>query len=286
PPTAPGIVYSNSAYNQYYQQAINQRTDTLYGLNGVFVAGPELELRATAYYEDKEGYGVSPEAYATSLSSHNAQRLLVPGLNAPLGLQYGLSTVAGTRKGLVAGANWVVGAHTLDAGVWRERDEYHRTQARYNQVGGNPAGRPLLDQPVHLQRDFWSTRVSTQLHIKDTWRLLDERLAIELGAKALDLDYEIAGARNPGDYIANRRPVIRDEWKDSFLPQAGAVWSFGREQLFASWSQTLALPQGADDIYSQASPAASGPEAETAENLELGLRSNRATFNGVVALYG
>lgn len=285
PVTAPGIAYSNGAYNQYYQQAINQRTDTLYGLSGAFVAGPDVELRATAYYEDKEGYGVSPEAYATSLSSHNAQRLLVPGLHAPLGLQYGLSTVGGTREGLVAAATWVVGAHTLDVGAWRERDEYHRTQARYNQDGGNPAGRPLLDQPVHLQRDFWSTRRSTQLHLKDTWRLLDERLAIELGAKALDLDYQIAGARNPGDYIAGRRPVIRDNWKDGFLPQAGVVWSFGREQLFASWSQTLALPQGADDIYSQASPAAPGPEAETAENLELGLRSNRATFNGVVALY-
>ena len=284
-PSVAGIAYSNTGYNQYYQQAINQRTDTLYGLNGLFVLSPDLELRSTLYYEDKDGYGVSPEAYATSLASHNAQRAIVPGLYAPLGLQYGLSTVAGTRQGALAALTWQVGAHSIDAGAWRERDRYHRTQARYNQVGGNPAGQPLLDQPVHLQRDFWSTRTSTQLHLKDTWRLLDDRLALEFGAKALDLEYEIEGQRNPADYIAGRRPLIRDRWKDGFLPQAGAVYSFGREQLFASWSQTLALPQGADDIYSQASPAAPGPEAETAENLELGLRSNRGTFNGVLALY-
>ncbi len=39
-----------------------------------------LSFRTTAYYEDKDGYGVSPEAYATSLSSYNAERNIIPGL--------------------------------------------------------------------------------------------------------------------------------------------------------------------------------------------------------------
>jgi len=285
PEAVPGVAYSHTGYNQYYRQAINQRTDYLYGLNGLFVLSPDTELRGTLYYEDKTGYGVSPEAYATSLAAHNAQRSIIAGLNAPLGLQYGLSTVDGTRRGATAALAWQFGEHTLDAGFWVERDRYHRTQARFNQAGGNPAGEPLLDQPVHLQRDFWSTRDALQLHLKDTWRLLDDRLALELGVKALDLEYRIEGPRNPADYINQRSPRIRDSWKDSFLPQVGAVWNFGREQLFASYSETLALPSGADDIFSQASPAAPGPEAETATNLEFGLRSNRPTFNGVAALY-
>ncbi len=286
PPTVPGVAYSNSGYNQYYQQAINQRTDTLYGLDGHFVLSPDVELRGTAYYEDKDGYGVSPEAYATSLASHRAQRSIIPGLYAPLGLQYGLSTVAGTRQARWPGwpYSWVRTASMPACGASATAITAPRPAT--TKVGGNPAGQPLLDQPVHLQRDFWSTRTSTQLHLKDTWRLLDDRLTIDYGAKALDLEYEIEGQRNPADYIAGRRPLIRDRWKDGFLPQAGAVYSFDRQQLFASWSQTMALPQGADDIYSLASPGAPGPEAETAQNLEFGLRTNRETFNGVLAVYG
>ena len=93
PETTPGVVYSNPLYNQYYKQAINSRTDTLYRLSGALPVSSNLRLEGTAYYEDKEGYGVSPEAYSTSLNSNNAQRV------APRGLQYGLSEVSGEAQG-------------------------------------------------------------------------------------------------------------------------------------------------------------------------------------------
>ncbi|MGH6998343.1 MAG: TonB-dependent receptor, partial [Phenylobacterium sp.] len=246
PITAPGITYSNNAYNQYYKQAINSRTDYLWALTAKTPLSDNVNLSATAYYEDKQGYGVSPEAYATSLTSYNAQRLILAGLNAPRGLQYGLSTINGERKGLSANGEWRAANHSVQAGLWYEDDDYHRTQARYNHAGGNPDGAPLLNEPVHLQRNYVSTRQSTQFFLKDVISLLDDRLKLDVGFKGLWVDYEITGYRNPGDYIAQRRPTLTAKWEDGFLPQVGAVYDLtDREQVFASYSENMALPRGA-----------------------------------------
>ena len=284
--SAPGVAYSNPLYNQYYKQAINSRQDQLYGLTFASQITPDLKFTATGYYEDKKGYGVSPEAYATSLTNYNAERLILPGLFAPRGLQYGLSTIDGTRKGVTGSVSYRFGIHTVQIGGWYERDEFHRTQQRYNQEGGSPDGRPLLNEPVHLQRNFNSTRDSTQISIKDTIALLDSRLKVDLGFKALNLDYKISGARNPGDFINNRRPTISTTWKDNFLPQVGAVFNITpRNQIFASYSESMALPRGADDIFAAASPLAPPPAAERAKNIELGARANQPTFNVSFTVY-
>ncbi|HQT53115.1 MAG TPA: TonB-dependent receptor [Phenylobacterium sp.] len=286
PVTAAGITYSNTAYNQYYKQAINSRQDHLYGLTYDTPIGESLKLTVGAYYESKEGYGVSPEAYATSLTNYNAERLIVPGLFAPLGLQYGLSTVDGTRQGATGKLTWSIANHDISGGVWVENDDYHRTQQRYNQVGGSPDGAPLLSQPVHLQRNYVSTRDTVEFFLKDTIGLLDDRLKIDLGLKSLSVDYNIAGYRNPADFIARRQPSVSKTWEDNFLPQVGAVLDVnGRDQIFASYSENMALPRGADDIFSAASPLAPGPEAETSKNWEIGYRANRPTFNASIVAY-
>lgn len=100
PQITPGVPYSNTAYNQYYKQAINQRRDNLTTLRGSFALTPDLRSVTSLYYEGKRGYGVSPEAYATSAKLHNAEAGSVPGLYAPLGVQYGLSKISGHRYGL------------------------------------------------------------------------------------------------------------------------------------------------------------------------------------------
>jgi iron complex outermembrane receptor protein len=286
PEAVPGVPFSHTAYNQYYRQAINSRDDRLYSVSLISPLTATLELRVRGYYEDKDGFGVSPEAYATSLANHNNQRDIVPGLTAPRGLQYGLSTVGGVRKGLTTSAEYQLGVHTFSAGVWIEQDDYHRTQARYNHENGDPAGAPLLDEPVHLQRDYVSTRDTVQFFVKDVISLVDDRLRLDLGFKAIDIDYQITGYRNPGDYIAQRTPTLKDNWRDSFLPQVGLVFDLtSREQIFASYSENLALPRGADDVFSAASPLVPGPEAEEARNVEIGVRANRATFNASLVAY-
>jgi iron complex outermembrane receptor protein len=284
--TAPTIPFSNTLYNQYFKQAINSRTDYLYSVSGNFQVTDDLNFRPVAYYEDKQGYGVSPEAYATSLPAYNAQRLIVPGLFAPRGLQYGLSTIQGTRYGVLGDFAARVGPHRLEFGFWAENDDYRRTQDRFNHANGNPDGAPLLNEPVHRQRDYISNRETLQLHAKATFNLLDDRLKLDVGAKGLTIAYEIRGYRNPGDYIARRQPRLTDRYEDLFLPQVGGVFNLtDREQMFASYSENLALPRGADDIFSAASPLAPGPEPETATNYEIGIRTNRPAFNASLAGY-
>jgi iron complex outermembrane receptor protein len=286
PATVAGIPFSNTAHNQYFEQAVNDRRDILYGLTAELPITDALTFKGTVYYEDKTGFGTSPEAYATSLTAHNAQRLIIPGLFAPRGLQYGLSTVDGTRFGLITQATLEAGAHTLNVGLWVEDDDYTRGQARYNMSNGDPAGRPLLNEPVHLQRLYTSTRDTTQIWLKDTISLFDNRVSLELGAKALQIDYEIAGFRLPSDYINQRQPRIPETYEDFFLPQIGLVWNITRmEQFFVSYAENFAFPQGADDIFSLASPSAPNPAAEESKNFEIGLRANHPTFNGAIAAY-
>lgn len=287
PVTTPGIAYSNALHNQYYRQAINSREDVLYNLALRAPVSSNVRFEGNLYYEDKDGYGVSPENYNTSLTNHNAQIAAgITGLYAPLGLQYGLSTVNGHRYGAVARAIVEAGPHTLSIGFWSERDEFHRTQARYNQVGGNPAGQPLLDQTVHRQRNFVSTRETLQFFVHDAIALFDNRVTLELGVKALSIDYEIAGYRNPADYINFRQPTLTADWEDLFLPNVGVVWKVtSTEQIFASYAENLALPRGADDVFAAASPLAPAPEGETARNFEIGVRTNRPTFNASLAAY-
>lgn len=285
PAVAGGPPYSNAAYNQYYKFAVNSRQDHLYGLTLNLPVGEAISASATAYYEDKGGYGVSPEAYATSLTNYNAERLIVPGLTAPRGIQYGLSGIDGIRKGITGHADFEAGIHLLSVGGWVEKDDYHRTQARYNVANGHPDGDPLFNEPVHLQKNFVSTRETLSFFVKDSISLLGDALKLELGFKGLDIDYTISGKRLPADYINQRTPTITDNWKDAFLPQVGFVYSFGRDQVFGSYSENMALPRGADDVFAVASPAVPGPEAETAKNLELGVRANRPTFNASFVVY-
>ncbi|MCU1717256.1 TonB-dependent receptor [Pseudomonas sp. 5P_3.1_Bac2] len=285
PESVPGVRYSNSNYNQYYKQAVNQRRDTLYSLGGQFQLRPDLLNYTTLYYEAKKGFGVSPEAYSTSLSLHNAESN-VPGLYDPKGLQYGLSALSGHRFGGRTGLQWLVGAHQIDSGLWAETDVFNRQQGRYNLSDGSPTGERLLNEPVHLQGDFSSTRNSLQYHLKDTWSLLDDRLLLQAGFKSLHLEYRIEGYRNAGDYINNRQPRLSTQWNDAFLPQAGLVYNLTDDtQVFASYSENMALPRGADDIFRTASPSAPPPKAERAKNYEVGYRINRPSFNASWALY-
>ena len=286
-PAVYGPTYSNSNYGQYYKFAVNKRVDHLYGLTLNTPITDAISVSSTAYYEDKGGYGVSPEAYSTSLAAYKAEVAVgITGLTAPKGLQYGRSAPHGTRKGVTFKGDWKLGFNTLQAGVWVEQDKYHRTQARYNVVDGNPDGAPLLNEPVRLQRDYRSSRDTVQFFVKDTLNLIDDKLKLDLGFKTLDIDYNIHGKRQIADYINLRSPSIDATWKDDFLPQLGLVYAVNpHDQLFASYSENMALPRGADDVFSTASPGAPGPQAERSTNYELGYRANRPTFNASIVAY-
>jgi iron complex outermembrane receptor protein len=286
-PTVAGIPYSNPEYANYYGLQVNHRSDYLYNFTGHVDVSASVKLLLTGYYEDKGGYGVSSEDYATALDNYNSEKDVISGLVAPRGVEYGLSTLGGERRGAVLGGSFELANQLFEAMVWLEHDSYHRTQARYNLTGGAPDGTPLYGEPVYLRRDYRSERRTTQVSLKDTISLANDKLKLELGVKALNLNYELAGARNLTDYVSGVRPSMTAHWQDRLLPQLGVAYSLSRhEQLFTSYAESLALPQGADDIFTAATSVnVPAPAAERAQNVELGIRTSRPTFNGVAAIY-
>lgn len=297
--TAPTIRYSDPRYAYVYNLAINIRNDRLYG--GTFHLGMTDNVYAefTGYWEDKSGYGVSPDAYANSLTRFVQQNALGQAVVAPRGIQFGKSGVGGDRYGLLGSIHAAVGAQTIQAGYWAELDKYHRTQLRYNTIGGAPDGAQIESEVVYRRRDYNSRRDTLQLFLKDTVTLLDEKLVVELGVKSLSVDYRQQGYRDFNDYarvvggvaVAGWGPQLNTAaYKDHFLPMAGAVYKIGgRSQVFASYAENYALPKGMDDIYAVALNSSAAlvpqPAAEKARNYEVGVRTNQREFYAALAGY-
>ncbi|MFV8818167.1 TonB-dependent receptor [Haliea sp. E17] len=285
-------IYTGGNCTSYYEDRINVRDDKLYSLSFHTDLMDSLYLKSTAYYEDKDGYGVSPDSYPNSLGIYTEQAAAGLDVVHPRGVQYGLSGVGGDRKGIVAGLEWSVGNHVLSLGGWYEDETYNRTQQRLNKTEGSADGKVIRDETVYYRRDYTSVRETTQFYLKDSILLMDDRLNLQVGFKSLNVDYSLDGYRDYADYEIDSQPgygpqQIEADYSKGFLPMIGAVYNLSdHDQLFTSWSQQYALPKGADDIFSTATSfTTQAPDGEEAENYEIGIRTNRPTFNGAVSLY-
>lgn len=291
--------FIGSTCTSYFEDRINIRQDSLYHLTFETDLTDSIDVFATYYLEDKDGFGVSPDGFSNTLGRYNDQSNV--GLNVvfPRGVQYGLSTVGGEREGFLAGGEWRIANHTISAGFWIEDETYNRTQLRLNKVGGSQDGAVLFDEVAYFRRNYTTTRETTQLYISDVMSFLDDRLNVEVGIKSLSVDYTLNGYRDFNDYAIRDATApggslpgygpqsIAAEYEENFLPMIGAVYDLNAtDQIFGSWSQNFALPRGADDIFDNAtSTPLPAPEGETAENFEIGIRTNRSQFFGAATAY-
>ncbi|MEC8228613.1 MAG: TonB-dependent receptor [Pseudomonadota bacterium] len=285
-------VFTGSNCTSYYEDRINIRDDKLYSLGFGTYLSEDIQLTATAYFEDKDGYGVSPDSYTNSLGIYEDQAAAGLDVVHPRGVQYGLSTVGGEREGLVAGVSWFMGDHKVEFGGWVEQDTYNRTQARLNKTGGSADGDVIWDEVVYYRRDYTAVRDTTQLYLKDTISLLEDDLVLEVGMKSLSIDYSLDGYRDYNDYEIDGEEGygpqhVEADYTNNFLPMVGAVYRLNdTDQLFASIAQNYALPAGTDDIFDNAIGfAAEAPKGEESDNIEFGYRTNSENYNGAVAVF-
>ncbi len=284
----------------YFADRVNIRQDSLYGLTFETDLSDSVFVTATAYYEDKDGFGVSPDSYGNTLDRYLDQIEVGVPVTHPRGVQYGLSTVGGDRSGLVFDLAWEMANHELQLGGWVEEDVYDRTQLRLNNTNGSADGEVLFDEVAYFRRDYRATRETTQVYVKDTISLMEDRLKVEIGAKLLDIDYQLDGYRDFADYairvgdpgegdtLPGYGPqLVTANYSSDPLPMLGAVYELNQtDQLFASYSQNFALPRGADTIFDDAvSFAAPQPHAEESTNYELGFRTSRPEFNATAAVF-
>ena len=158
-------VFTGSNCTSYYEDRINVRDDQLYSLQLETYLTDNLLFAGTYYFEDKDGYGVSPDSYSNTLSIY--QRQATAGLDVvhPRGVQYGLSSVGGDRKGFVTDFTLELESNVIEFGGWREKDTYNRTQQRLNKTGGSADGEVLWDEVAYYRRDYTAVRETTQLYL-------------------------------------------------------------------------------------------------------------------------
>lgn len=285
-------VNTDASCTQYFEDRVNIREDRLYSLGVVSQLTPALGLDATAYYEDKDGFGVSPDSYGNTRAIFLRQQAAGLDVTHPRGVQYGLSTVGGDRQGAVVHFDLELGRHSIEFGGWYEDETYNRTQLRLNKTAGSADGAVIADEVAYFRRNYETTRETLQHYLTDTILLMDDRLSVELGFKGLSIDYSLEGFRDFNDYEIDSGPGygpadIEADYDELFLPMVGFVYQLTADtELFGSYGQNYALPQGTDDIFDNAVGfTTEEPDAEEAENWELGLRTNRATYSGSLALF-
>lgn len=284
---------------EHYTEWQNGRRDSLLSLSGDFLFNDAVGFRFTGYYENKNGWGVGGTPPSTATGLYNDAIAGTPGrtdiaildpqqVDADGNVTHvGAMTrreeiMGGDRYGLTTSVAWETERNKLEVGAWYENYDFDQVRPLYNL---DPATGALLkgELPVVIYYDnHFSTEVK-QLYVKDTLRLLEDRLTLEFGAKGLDVKRDYHGIANLADFNASvtRRVTLKNS--DWFQPQVGASYSFGNGvQVFANYAENfssaprLALTSGAFNPDLQ-------PEEST--NIDLGIRAESTSWSGYLALY-
>jgi iron complex outermembrane receptor protein len=257
-----------------YWNAAGLREDHLGYLSLELPLGETMMWTTTAYLHTNEGQGLWGTPYVAT-----------PG-GAPLSVrttEYDID-----RRGLVTALNFELGAHTINAGIWYEDNEFNQARRFY--------GEPFLDRPTRSFTKFQSnpfftqweyefTTETVQFHVQDTWQVSDD-LRLEFGFKSVIVDVE-ADTR----VGANKTGKIKTD--ETFLPQIGFVYTLNDQHEFfgdiarnvraligsATGTSPFASSQAAfDEIRGSIKP-------EMSTTWELGWRFLGDRLEGVVTAY-
>ncbi|MEA9866235.1 TonB-dependent receptor [Xanthomonas campestris pv. campestris] len=264
PQSLAGLPDDYSWLDASYYAGGGLRRDNLAGLSGTFVFGGAT-LDAAGYYHANRGEGQWVTPY------------VVTSAQIPVSMRttdYGLDRFGGTSA-----LKWSWGNHDLEAGVWAENAR--TTQGRNYFALGNEGYTSLYnvyEAQTPFRRDF-QQRYTTQtrmLYLQDTVRLLDDRLTVNYGAKALSTTTR-AQSLVPTTALAQGR--IRAE--DNFLPQVGVNYKLDeRQDIYASYSKNIAAFGFTPFATSQAAfdRSRSTLEPEESQTVQVGYRVQDAQF--------
>lgn len=262
------------------------RDDNLYYLAGDFFLADGFSLRALAYHHDDRGEGHNWNSGAWS-NKGTAQEI-------PIIFRNTIYTI--DRDGGTLSFDWELGAHRIEGGVWYERNT--SSAERYQTAVDGPrdlSGMNTLpsDVGVFAQRTRWKTH---QFFLKDTWRLLDDRLTLEFGAKSPHATSDAQAL--PGDAKAPISPTSNNQFatgslkaSKNFLPSIGANFRLAEHhEIFASYAENIAMFQGGFKLgpqaVSQATWNAQGNlKPEESRSLEAGYRFVTDTLQASIAAY-
>ncbi|WP_373988828.1 TonB-dependent receptor [Duganella sp. BuS-21] len=258
----------NSLDDAYYS-AGGLRKDTIGGLTLDLQLRSNLNLKTTIYHHDNEGQGHWYTPYVPTNASN------------PISLRTTEYTIG--RDGVTSDLSWELGDHTINAGLWGERNE-HTASRNYYAVTGPSDTMYFLNNPFATEWKQKFVTTTSQYYLQDTLALMDGKLKLNAGFKALDVEIKatnLVGTRAAGSIGAEKK----------FLPQAGVNYAItGNDEVFASAAKNMRAHQpGVTGPFSQTQVAYNAGIAslkpETSTNIDLGYRFKRDSLQGSLAVY-
>ena len=299
-----------------YDKNRNNRRDTIFSLRAVITPRTDLKITLSPYYQDRWGASYGGVPYNTARTLYQSAILAQPGrtdIVAPLGYPAALlaapntlptgvtslasvddaadnrpnareATIHGHRAGIPLGVNWKTGNHTIEAGGWFEEEKSSSVRKLRNVVGG------VITNPfdwsnfitVYFDRQ---TKLNTrQFYLKDTYRLLDNRLALSAGIKSLNVKTDYEGVPDNTYFDRGLRVHRTPTYSDNFIPQFGATYELTKtDELFANYSENFSSPS--TDIIGGSKFVEGELKAERANNIDFGIRTNRGKWSASLAGY-
>jgi len=247
------------------------RHDNLAGLSGTFNLNDHTTLNLGTYYHDNRGEGQWATPYVASSPA------------VPLAMRttdYGLDRYGGTGS-----LTYTIANNDIEVGFWAENAKTNQERNYFYLTGAYDYLSNFYENEEPFLRGFFQ-RYNTQTRMayaSDTIHLLDDRLTLNVGAKAL-------GVTNTADSLVASSALAagRIRASDGFLPQAGVNYKIdANQEVYASYSKNLSaygfLPFSQSQEAFDASKSSLKPEQS--QTFELGYRVHGDTIEASADAY-
>jgi len=256
-----------------YYDAAGLRRDYLAGVTFDAKLTDKLSATVTGYYHDNHGQGIWYTPYVPT-----------PG-GAPISVRTTEYDIA--RGGVIARFALETGPNRLEIGGWYESNGFRNARRFYGLADQATASLPTLEyktNPFFTQFDVRFDTETLMYYVSDKLTLGD--LTLSGGWKGLRV-------RNSADpIVAGGLASGEIEARDWFLPQAGAVYSLGSAELFATFTQNMRGFGAAAVGLSPFATTQAGFDAirdtlkpEKSDSWEAGARFRAGGFQGSIAGY-
>ncbi|MCD5972113.1 TonB-dependent receptor [Pseudomonas quasicaspiana] len=258
--------------------ASSLRYDELDILNGNFSLSDNLVLDTTVYHHHNSGFGNSYYPF-----TYNTGNSVIPA-NSLRSTKYGID-----RDGLQTSLTWFLGQHEIEGGFWIQSNKNDVGRYLYDTTGFGPQNHIVTTNGYGLSATVFDQSyndLTRQFYLRDTYKLLDDRLSIEFGAKSTVTSTTAKG--KAGGYASGSLQA-----SDHFLPQIGATYKLDAEdEVFASYSENMAaFPSGAYSPFANTQTAVDalngfhGLEPETSKTIEVGVRRTSKHYMASATAY-
>ncbi|MGF7154921.1 TonB-dependent receptor [Novosphingobium gossypii] len=186
--------------------------------------GDRLSGFTTGYIHLDKGIGTWASPYDPTPAAYGGSPISVSALRYDI-----------NRKGVISRLKFKAGSHTIEAGIWYERNAFNQGSYLY----GLQAGEAPDDFQQFYSNPFKTTfyneyRTDTlQLDISDTWQATD-RLRINAGVKGVV-------STNKANSVISTKPIDGSiQAKNWFLPTAGGLYKLDdSNELFADYTRNM-----------------------------------------------